>query len=211
MARSLGTSGVSPNAITTVGTLVLVGSGVAFAAASVRLGALLLLLSGLCDMLDGKVARGNGLVTKFGAFYDSTLDRIGEALLFLGIAWYFVSGGVTGGLVPLAMAMTFIAAGAGLIVSYARARAEGLGLDCKVGIAQRAERIVGLGGPTLFFGAGPRGYLLLTLVSALAALNVVTVVQRIVYVYRVTREPGSEAPRATPALADPLGKGRRGN
>ncbi|MBI3081692.1 MAG: CDP-alcohol phosphatidyltransferase family protein [Gemmatimonadetes bacterium] len=143
MARSLGTSGVSPNAITTVGTLVLVGSGVAFAAAQVRLGALLLLLSGVCDMLDGKVARSNGLVTQFGAFYDSTLDRIGEAALFLGIAWYFVSGGVTGGLAPLAMAMTFIAAGAGMIVSYARARAEGLGLDCKVGIAQHPGECLG--------------------------------------------------------------------
>lgn len=211
LARSLGASGVSPNAITTVGTLVLVGSGVAFAAAQVRLGALLLLLSGVCDMLDGKVARSNGLVTQFGAFYDSTLDRIGEAALFLGIAWYFVSGGVTGGLAPLAMAMTFIAAGAGIIVSYARARAEGLGLDCKVGIAQRAERIVGLGGPTLFFSAGPRGYLLLTLVSALAVLNVITVIQRIVHVYRITREARPEASRrATPALADPVGKGRRG-
>ncbi|MBI2614917.1 MAG: CDP-alcohol phosphatidyltransferase family protein [Gemmatimonadetes bacterium] len=211
LARSLGASGVSPNAITTVGTLVLVGSGVAFAAAQVRLGALLLLLSGVCDMLDGKVARSNGLVTQFGAFYDSTLDRIGEAALFLGIAWYFVSGGVTGGLAPLAMAMTFIAAGAGIIVSYARARADGLGLDCKVGIAQRAERIVGLGGPTLFFSAGPRGYLLLTLVSALAVLNVITVIQRIVHVYRITREARPEASRrATPALTDPVGKGRRG-
>ena len=211
LARSLGARGVSPNAITTVGTLVLVGSGVAFAGANLRLGALLLLLSGVCDMLDGKVARGNGLVTKFGAFYDSTLDRIGEAVLFLGIAWYFVSGGVVGGLAPLAMAMTFTAAGAGLIVSYARARAEGLGLDCKVGIAQRAERIVGLGGPTLFFGAGPRGYLLLTLVSALAVLNVITVIQRIVHVYRITREAGPGAPRrATPALADPVGRGGRG-
>ena len=212
MARSLGTSGVSPNAITTVGTLVLVGSGVAFAGANVRLGALLLLLSGVCDMLDGKVARGNDLVTKFGAFYDSTLDRIGEAVLFLGIAWYFVSGGVAGGLVPFAMAMAFIAAGAGLIVSYTRARAEGLGLDCKVGIAQRAERIVGLGGPTLFFGAGPRGYLLLTLVSALAVLNLITVIQRIVHVYRITREAGPGAPRrAAPALAEPVGKGSRGH
>jgi CDP-diacylglycerol--glycerol-3-phosphate 3-phosphatidyltransferase len=212
MARSLGTSGVSPNAITTVGTLILVGSGVAFAGANVRLGALLLLLSGVCDMLDGKVARGNGLVTKFGAFYDSTLDRIGEAALFLGIAWYFVSGGVAAGLAPLAMAATFVAAGAGIIVSYARARAEGLGLDCKVGIAQRAERIVGLGGPTLFFGAGPRGYLLLALVGALAMLNVVTVIQRVVHVYRITREAGPGAlRRASPALADPVGKGRRGN
>lgn len=213
LARSLGTSGVSPNAITTVGTLVLVGSGVFFAAGSVRLGALLLLLSGACDMLDGRVARTNGLVSQFGAFYDSTLDRIGEAVMFLGIAWYLVSGGVAPGLAPWAMAATFVAAGAGIIVSYARARAEGLGLECKVGIAQRAERIVGLGAPTLFFGAGPRGYLLLALMSALAVLNVITVVQRIVYVYRITRlaSPDEGPRRATPALAQPVEEGRRGN
>jgi CDP-diacylglycerol--glycerol-3-phosphate 3-phosphatidyltransferase len=212
LARPLVAAGVSPNVITTVGTLVLVGSGVAYGSASVRVGGLLLLLSGACDMLDGKVARGTSQVTAFGAFYDSTLDRIGEAALFLGIAWYFVSGGIEPALAPLAMAVTFVAAGAGLIVSYARARAEGLGLDCKVGIAQRAERIVGLGGPTLLFGAGPGGYLLFALVAALALLAVVTVVQRIAYVHRITRAAGAEAPRRpATALGDPVGKGRSAN
>jgi CDP-diacylglycerol--glycerol-3-phosphate 3-phosphatidyltransferase len=135
------------------------------------------------------------------------LDRIGEAVLLLGIAWFFVAGGVPETLAPFAMAVTFLAAGAGLIVSYARARAEGLGLDCKVGIAQRAERILGLGAPSLFFGAGPSGYLLLTLVSILAVLTVVTVIQRIVYVYRITRAPSAGAPsRPAPALASPGGK-----
>ncbi len=212
LAGPLVAAGVRPNTVTTVGTLVLVGSGVAYGSSSVRVGGLLLLLSGVCDMLDGKVARGRSQVTTFGAFYDSTLDRIGEAALFLGIAWYFVSGGIAPGLAPLAMALTFVAAAAGLIVSYARARAEGLGLDCKVGIAQRAERIVGLGGPTLLFGPGPRGYLLFALVAALALLAVVTVVQRMAYVYRITRSTGPDAQRRpAPALADPLGKGRSAN
>lgn len=204
-------SGVAPNTITTVGTLTVAGSGVAFGAGAVRVGALLLLASGLCDVLDGRVARGNGLVTTFGAFYDSTLDRIGEAVLFLGIAWYFVSGGVAEELVPLATAVTFVAAGAGLIVSYARARAEGLGLECKVGLAQRAERIVGLGAPTLFFGAGPQGYLLFGLVSALAVLAVITVIQRILYVRRVTGAAGAEAARRHGLVrSGPVGKGQRG-
>lgn len=212
IARSLGERGVKPNAITTTGTVVLLISGAAFAAGRIKLGGFLLLLSGVCDMLDGKVARGNGLVTTFGAFYDSTLDRIGEAVLLLGIAWFFVAGGVPEGLAPFAMAVTFVAAGAGLIVSYARARAEGLGLDCKVGIAQRAERILGLGAPSLFFGAGPNGYLLLTLVSLLAVLTVITVIQRIVYVYRITRASGAGAPsRPAPVLAHPVGKGPSGH
>ena len=211
-ANSLADRRVDPNVITTVGTLVLMASGVAFAAAAVRLGGFLLLMSGVCDMLDGKVARRNGIVTKFGAFYDSTLDRIGEATLFLGIAWYFVSGGVTAGLAPLAMTAAFVAAAGGITVSYARARAEGLGLDCRVGLAQRAERIVGLGVPTLFFGPGKHGYLLLALVSALGVLAVITVLQRIVYVYRITHATGGE-PSRPPAAArrDPVGKEQRGS
>lgn len=212
LAASLADRGVDPNAITTVGTLVLMASGAAFAVAEVRLGGSLLLLSGVCDMLDGKVARRRGIVTKFGAFYDSTLDRIGEATLFLGIAWYFVSGGVTAGLAPLAMTAAFVAAAFGIVVSYARARAEGLGLDCRVGIAQRAERIVGLGVPTLFFGPGKHGYLLLALVSALGLLAVITVVQRIVHVYRITRASGGEPVRRAAAVRrDPVGKEQSGS
>ena len=212
LAASLADRRVDPNVITTVGTLVLMASGVAFAAAEVRLGGSLLLLSGVCDMLDGKVARQNGIVTKFGAFYDSTLDRIGEATLFLGIAWYFVSGGVTATLAPFAMAAAFVAAAGGIVVSYARARAEGLGLDCRVGLAQRAERIVGLGIPTLFFGPGAHGYLLLAIVSALGVLAVITVLQRIVHVYRITHAQGGE-PMRHPAAARraPVGKGQSGS
>jgi CDP-diacylglycerol--glycerol-3-phosphate 3-phosphatidyltransferase len=85
---------VSPNVITTFGTLVLVGSGAAFGFGRVHVGGLLLLLSGVMDMLDGRVARRGNVVSKFGAFYDSTLDRVGESALFGGIAIYFVTGGV---------------------------------------------------------------------------------------------------------------------
>ncbi len=180
-------AGVSPNVLTTLGTLILIGSGVAFGVGSVNLGGFLLLLSGVMDMLDGRVARGSNAVSKFGAFYDSTLDRVGEAALFTGIAVYFVTGGVTDALRVPALLGALTALSAGLIVSYARARAEGLELECKVGIAQRAERILGLGVPTLFFGAGPDGLLLLGVVGILALLAVITVGQRIAHVYRATR------------------------
>jgi CDP-diacylglycerol--glycerol-3-phosphate 3-phosphatidyltransferase len=189
-------SRTSPNAITTVGTAVTVLSGVAFAAGGARLGATLLLLSGVFDMLDGRVARTAGTTSPFGAFYDSTLDRVGESALFAGIALFFVSGGVSPGLVPWAVGVAIAALSAGLLVSYARARAEGLGLECKVGIAQRAERILGLGAPTLFFGAGPRGLLLFGIVAVLAAVAALTVVQRVVHVHRVTR---TGPPRTTQA------------
>jgi CDP-diacylglycerol--glycerol-3-phosphate 3-phosphatidyltransferase len=180
-------SRISPNTITTVGTAVTVLSGVAFAAGLARTGAALLLLSGVADMLDGRVARTGGTTSKFGAFYDSTLDRVGESALFGGIALFFVRGGVRPGMVSWALSAAIAALAAGLLVSYARARAEGLGLECKVGIAQRAERILGLGAPTLFLGAGPDGLVLVGIVAVLAVVGALTVVQRIVHVHRVTR------------------------
>jgi CDP-diacylglycerol--glycerol-3-phosphate 3-phosphatidyltransferase len=175
---------------------VLVVAGFAYGAGLVRLGGALLLLSGIGDMLDGRVARGGGRVTPFGAFYDSTLDRVGEAALFGGIALFFVGGGVAPGLQTWALVTTLVALTAGLVVSYARARAEGLGLDCKVGMAQRAERIVGLGAPSLLVGAGPDGLVLFGIVGLLAAAAAVTVVQRIVHVYRATQAAGTAGGRS---------------
>jgi CDP-diacylglycerol--glycerol-3-phosphate 3-phosphatidyltransferase len=202
----------SPNAITTVGTGILVVSGAAYAAVWPRWGGALLLASGVCDMLDGRVARGGGRTTKFGAFYDSTLDRVGEAALFGGIALGAARGLVAPSLVLPAVTLAMTALSAGLIVSYARARAEGLGLECRVGLAQRAERIVGLGVPTLLFGAGPRGLLLLGIVGLLALTAGITVVQRIVHVYHATRTPPArttQARRVSPELARYSSKGTR--
>src|SRR3989454_12028104 len=85
---------VRPNVLTTVGTLVVIGSALTFAVGKTRWGGFLLLFSGVFDMVDGRVAREGGMMTTFGAFYDSTLDRVGEAALFTGIAAYFLGGGV---------------------------------------------------------------------------------------------------------------------
>jgi CDP-diacylglycerol--glycerol-3-phosphate 3-phosphatidyltransferase len=178
---------VNPNVLTSLGTLILVGSGVAFGMGLANWGGALLLLSGVMDMLDGRVARGSDGVSKFGAFYDSTLDRVGESALFGGIAVYFVTGGVAEAWVIPALITALVALSAGLTVSYARARAEGLGLECKVGVAQRAERILLLGIPTLFVGAGPGGFVLLGVVAVLAVLAVITVAQRILHVRKITR------------------------
>src|SRR6266581_8730174 len=90
LGRALIRAGVDPNAITTVGTLVVIGSGVAFGTGAIRLGGVLVLLSGLFDILDGQVARQGGKITTFGAFYDSTLDRVGEAAVFSGLIFYFL-------------------------------------------------------------------------------------------------------------------------
>lgn len=200
---------VKPNTITTIGTLVLVAAAVAYGADWVPLGGALLLLSGLFDMLDGQVARRSDRVTRFGAFYDSTLDRIGEAALFGGITVYFARSDLAELWKVTAVAVSVVALGAGLIVSYARARAEGLGLDCKVGIAQRAERVLGLGVPSLFFGAGPGGMVLMAVVAVLAATSVITVGQRIAYVRRVARDDSRKTQVRWPMAAVAEGSWKR--
>lgn len=186
---------VSPNAITTVGTLLVVLSAVAFGLGAVRLGGLLYIVSGIVDTLDGQVARANGQVTKFGAFYDSTLDRVGDGATFMGVAVFFLMApaGTVANREP-AVIISMVAIIASLLVSYARARAEGLGIDCKVGLIQRAERIIGLGVPAVLVGAGPQGLVLFWIVTILALASVITVVQRFVYVYQVTE--GTRAPEA---------------
>src|SRR2546429_9923449 len=92
LARALIQGGVHPNVLTTVGTVILVGSGVTFGVGEIRLGGVLLLVSGLFDILGGQVARQGALVTAVGAFYDSTLDRVGEAAVFAGLALHFLHG-----------------------------------------------------------------------------------------------------------------------
>lgn len=185
LVRFLIRLGVTPNVVTTVGALIVVASGVAFGAGYVRWGGALLLLSGGVDTLDGQVARFTGRATRFGAFYDSTLDRVGDGATFFGIAiWMLTAPGVSQ---PVLWAVVcLVAALSALVVSYQRARAEGLGLECKVGIAQRAERLIGIGLPALVLGPGPGGLVLQVTVSVMALLSLVTVVQRFKYVYEVT-------------------------
>ncbi|OLD93939.1 MAG: hypothetical protein AUG79_10305 [Gemmatimonadetes bacterium 13_1_20CM_4_69_16] len=180
---------VRPNVLTTVGTLVVVGSALTFALGKARWGGFLLLFSGVFDMVDGRVAREGGMMTTFGAFYDSTLDRVGEAALFTGIATYFLGGGVPQERLAAAVLACIVALAASLLVSYTHARAEGLGLTARVGIAQRAERVLLLGAPTLALGAGNHGALLFWLMVILALATTVTVVQRVLYVARTARTP----------------------
>jgi CDP-diacylglycerol--glycerol-3-phosphate 3-phosphatidyltransferase len=183
LVQSLIRSGVRPNTITTVGTGLVLVSALAYATGHIRTGGLLLLLSGIADTLDGQVARSGAMVTRFGAFYDSTLDRVGDGATFIGIGAYFLTAPDVAYRSP-AIILCMIAILGSLLVSYARARAEGLGLDCKVGIAQRAERILGVGIASLVAGAGPHALLLEAIVALLAVASLITVVQRFVYVYR---------------------------
>jgi CDP-diacylglycerol--glycerol-3-phosphate 3-phosphatidyltransferase len=197
---------VHPNTVTSASAIIVIGAGAAFGLNLPRLGAAWLLLSGLLDVLDGQVARGGGLASTFGAFFDSTLDRAGEAALFAGVAIYFQTAPDQA--VPvLGVLLTFAALTGSFLVSYTRARAEGLGMECRVGLAQRPERVLVLGAPTLFFGAGSHGVLLLVIVGLLTLLSWITVVQRVAHIFRATngngvasgaRRPGTPAGRESP-------------
>jgi CDP-diacylglycerol--glycerol-3-phosphate 3-phosphatidyltransferase len=200
-------SGISPNVITTVGAGVVVASAVAFGMGSIRLGGFLLLLSGVVDTLDGAVARRTGTSSKFGAFYDSTLDRIGDGATFIGIGIYFMNA-------PdiayrnAAVAVCMVAIMSSLVVSYTRARAEGLGLECRVGIAQRAERIVAVGGSALIVGAGPRGLVLSSIIAVLSLLSIITIGQRMLYIYSITEgAAGTADSERDSAALDTIAKG----
>jgi CDP-diacylglycerol--glycerol-3-phosphate 3-phosphatidyltransferase len=185
LVRWLVRAGVRPNTLTTLGTLLVVASAFGYGFGAIRLGGFLLLLSGFMDTLDGSVARESGASTRFGAFYDSTLDRIGDGATFIGIGAYLLNAPDVA-YRNLAIILAMIAMLASMVVSYARARAEGLGIDCRVGIAQRAERMIGLGLASLLVGAGPRALVLEAMVAILAVTSLITVVQRFHYVYRVT-------------------------
>lgn len=183
VVRLLLRSGVTPNTLTTVGMVVTVVSAVAYGLGAIHWGGIFLLASGIIDTLDGQVARQSALTTKFGAFYDSTLDRVGDGVTLIGIAAYLTyAPGVH--LREVSVISCMVAIVAALLVSYMRARAEGLGINCSVGIFQRAERIILLGIPTALIGGGKNGVVITVLVIILTVLSLVTVVQRFVHVRR---------------------------
>jgi len=174
---------VHPNAITTLGFAVTIGAGVLFHLDHVRWAGLFVLLGGVLDILDGQVARVSELASKFGSFYDSTLDRISEIVVFLGLLSLYNQYGRDLADVWMVYVIT-IAMGGSLMVSYTRARAESLGLDCSVGVMQRAERVALLGGGCLFFGLMWRGLVLKGILIVMAVATIITAIQRIVWVYR---------------------------
>lgn len=175
IGRALARLGITPNALTTLGCLLNFGVGAVLALGYSQIGGVLVLVVGAFDMLDGAVARATDRATTFGAFLDSTLDRYSEAAVFLGI---LVEGARRGDL--QIVLLTYAAAIGSLMVSYARARAEGLGLRGDVGWLQRPERIVLLGFGLIFGLTVPA-------LAILAILTNVTAIQRIVHVHRLTQ------------------------
>jgi len=189
VVSSLVRARVHPNLISTIGFLItLAGAAVVFAG-HLFAGVIVFLIGGMMDILDGRVARETGLASKFGSFYDSTLDRVSEIVFYFSVYAFFRPLDEfwwVGYAVILAMVGS-------LMVSYTRARAEALGVECKVGLMQRPERVVllGLGGLLIPVVGAFRPELayapLLAGISLIAVMANFTAFERIYSVYKVAR------------------------
>jgi len=174
---------IHPNAISTAGFVVTLAAGLFYHQDHVRTAGVLVLFGGVIDIFDGRVARESGLESKFGAFYDSTLDRLSEVVVFVGLASLYNT--FRADVEDVAMVYVILMAlGGSLMVSYTRAKAESLGLDCKVGLMQRAERVVLLGLGSAVFGLAWDGLALDLIIIVVAVFTNLTAIQRIVWVYQ---------------------------
>jgi len=174
----LSKSRITPNALTLINLAMNIAAGYVIATGHLLLGGILVLVSGLFDLLDGALARFTKKTTRFGAILDSTVDRISEAATLFGLLiWYLARGGT------LEIVLVFAVLIGSFLVSYVRARAEGLGWQCQVGLFTRAERVIVLA----------IGLLINQVLIALCVLAVfvfTTVVQRVVYLWKQAKFEG---------------------
>ena len=182
----LAQSGVTPNTLTVIGLLLSIVTAVVITQGFLVAGGLLVLFAGIFDMFDGAMARVNNTATTFGAFFDSTLDRYSESIILLGLLFYVLRRPDLHDLLwPFAneqywmITGMFIAVVGSLMVSYVKARAEGLGLECKTGLLARPERVV-------ILALGLLTGLSIWAIIILAIFSQVTAIERIVYVWRTT-------------------------
>ena len=175
LVRLLSAMRVRPDSLTATGWTLATVAAVLFALGHVRTAGAVMLFAGLFDALDGAVARESGRMSAFGAFLDSTLDRLSESAIFAGVIFFYAASAR-----PFEALLTGVAMAFSLGTSYARARAEGLGIPCEVGLLERAGRVVIL---SVFSLAG----FLTAGVALVAAGALITTAQRIRHVRRMTR------------------------
>jgi CDP-diacylglycerol--glycerol-3-phosphate 3-phosphatidyltransferase len=169
-------TGVSPDAITITGLIVQAGAAYFIITDRLLIAGAVATVAALADTLDGAVAKARGEVRQFGALLDSTADRLSDALFFVPVAWLYGFGSPSGRAAQQWVAALALATlVASFLVSYVRARAEGLGLECNIGIAERAERLI-LMIIALLLNVVP------VMLVILAALSIVTFIQRLLYV-----------------------------
>ncbi len=183
VGANLNRTGITADHLTTLGVAVAVGASVAIGAGALEVGLLLLALCAVPDLLDGAVAKAAGTASPRGAFFDSVADRLTDALLLGGVAWYLATehpGRIA--VLPLAVL------GVSMLVSYERAKAESLGFSARGGLMERAERIIALGLGLLFES------LLIPVLWLMLVLTALTAAQRFARVWRQ-----ASAPRPAPA------------
>ncbi|MET0628807.1 MAG: CDP-alcohol phosphatidyltransferase family protein [Acidimicrobiia bacterium] len=171
VGRGLGKAGISADGLTMIGLGFAVATAFAVATGHLLWGVLGLILTGLPDILDGSVARTSGRATPRGAFFDSVCDRVADAVIFLGVAWYLADEGSH--LPILVMAVLALS----MLITYERARAESLGFVARGGLMERAERMV-------LLGIGLAFDILVPILWIMLVLTAFTAVQRFVKVWR---------------------------
>ena len=185
VARALARLGIGPNVITLAGLVGACGSAYLLGTGSLAWGGVVLLAAGVLDLFDGAVARLTGRASKFGALLDSTADRVSEAVVLLGLLVFYMGEAST-----LGAALAFAAMVGSMMVSYVRARAEGLGVHWTGGVMTRPERVAVLGAATI---AGEWwGPAVIVALGVIAALTTLTTLQRVFYVRRVLAEEEAE-------------------
>jgi CDP-diacylglycerol--glycerol-3-phosphate 3-phosphatidyltransferase len=174
LGRALGRLGITPNTLTAIGFLLSLLVMCVLSTGRLRAGGILVAIAALFDALDGAVARETGQASRFGAFFDSVMDRFSEATVLFGLfLWYLRNGA------GVELALIYVTIVGSLMVSYTRARAEGLGLQCKTGILTRFERVVVLVIALIISQVTPALWLM-------AVLTVFTALQRVYNVWRAT-------------------------
>ncbi|MDZ7370154.1 MAG: CDP-alcohol phosphatidyltransferase family protein [candidate division KSB1 bacterium] len=188
VVRFLAALQMNPNLLTFFSLLLCLIAAFFFAQGELRFAAVAMLLGGLFDVLDGDVARAANRTTRFGALFDSVLDRYAELALYFGIGYFFLTNWAFDlRYKTIIFFVVFMAAAGSTMVSYVRARAEGLDIDCRVGLMQRPERILLLG-----FGALISVKSLLVVLALIALLANFTAVQRVVHVWKIDRFNNNE-------------------
>ena len=173
IGKNLHRAGITADVVTIIGIIMAVAASVSIAFGSLRLGFVLLIMTGISDALDGPVAKASGAASLRGAFFDSVSDRLTDALLLGGIAWFLI-GDEPGYTVMLPVSVMFVS----LLISYQRAKAESLGLEAKGGLMERAERFIVLAIGLLFSEA------LIVILWIMLVLSSFTAAQRFVKVWK---------------------------
>lgn len=178
---TLGRTGISANAVTVLGLLIQAAAAALILQGRLLAAGLVSIVAAICDGLDGAIAKAKGTTGKLGALYDSTTDRLADALYFLPLAWlYGVAPDTAGRRSALVAGLALVALVGSFLVSYVRARAEGLGFDAKVGIAERAERMIVIILGLIFD-------VVVVALWILSVASIVTFLQRMVHVRRQAR------------------------